>query len=585
MSTAKSQLRAHLPTVAQVVGDLRAIADRLQDLATILDAASSDVQSARITLDIARQLRLVNQQRVAVPMLDKARGMAKSDKKLKEELDTEYTAQNQELIIQRQLRMTWSRLPASALRRVCELGPRDLVLVVSRVCSTWRKQALTCNSLWREVVVTTKDHSPHHKAAAYTKRSGSHGLRVVDLDMSFDFNNPPKHPKRVSARNEQKSTLQCILHAIDKETKQGVVHNLDYFRFFTKFQWHGLDICYILRFLIRPYIQPVKIRIESADYTTNLADLAFRLFPLLPAFNPRLVEVEAKGRPKIRYRFAPAEGPLGARITELKACQVSRDIGGGWGDENSNIKFLVHGLYAAATSRTEYVSPFREGAPDLTYEACAPGQGDLAAHRAEAIPRGWTTVDQYDRSDPVTGPRISLPNLHTLVVGAKDLGFLTRLDAPRLEKLGVGTPPWLGWKRLRDAREGDEAHVKLMTALRNFGGSLKTLDLRNIHLKAYPFMGAVLHELCPHLEHLNLGLEDEFRAGIIAYITAKRDSDVGTRRLKSIDVSGLRWTVDERQFLKENVDELQRPTAEDRQGEWELDMDIDTYCAYLDNDE
>lgn len=251
---------ARLLAIDRVATDLEATAANLRRLRGQLPGSTGH-NRAKLSLSIAQELRKVNQQQLAVDILGPARQSAKNHHRLLEDIDHEIKVQEEELGILKQLQTRWDKLPEDILvliGRECEDGA---LLKASRICHSWRATLLGERSLWQHLVVTPEDHNPHLKATAYTKRASSLGFRTIDLDLSFDFNNPPTHPKRVSARNNARSTLQRIVHAIDSNTKRGTVHDLDLFRYYTAYSWHGFDIAYILRFLVRPYIQPTKVEI------------------------------------------------------------------------------------------------------------------------------------------------------------------------------------------------------------------------------------------------------------------------------------------------------------------------------------
>ncbi|EJD55358.1 hypothetical protein AURDEDRAFT_155593 [Auricularia subglabra TFB-10046 SS5] len=222
----------------------------------------------------------------------------------------------------------------------------------------------------------------------------------------------------------RKSSLQAIIIVLDYTTQRRpngeIIHNLDYFRYYTKYQWDSTDIGVILRFLM-------------------------------------------------------------PRFTSLKICNATRDTGRSYGAEVSNVALFVRGLYMASESRSEYKSPYREGYEPSTYKMHTAGNGDLLHMDAGTMVRGWTTVPECNESDPVTGPTIRLPNLDTLIVGTK---VLLRLDAPRLRRLAVATPRFVADRNLRKSREGEGTHLEFAQALISLGKSLRVLDIRLLNLKA-----------------------------------------------------------------------------------------------------
>jgi hypothetical protein len=418
-------------------------------------------------------------------------------------------------------------------------GGEDL-LSASRVCRSWRQAILSSPLLWRDLTITQYTGAPHLKAHAFAMRAAAIGLRTLRIDMTFDWYNPPTRPARVSGLRDGKSTFQRILHALDGTVRAtGAVHRLDALQYYSRGSWHGADMAYLGRFLLRPYVQPrvVTIRSRAADPAATPADFGgWWWVPMLPKFNARLREFRVCGLADVRFRWEPAgaEGPGSHHFpnTALRRLKLVR-VGIRRGEKNDVPKILA-GLMLADAVRAEsaWDQHFRAPERDFVFERCPPGEVDKAVYRTEMFVRAWSArpLDRGEGGESMrlALPPLALPALEELVVGTYDFALLRRLDAPRLHTLIVGTANVIH----HSPAEVTAIVRSLLAGLAHLGKPLRVLDMTHICIKDSGIL-ARLHELCPDLEVLRLGDNYDFsRDEIKAYITTKAASDTGTRRLK-----------------------------------------------------
>jgi hypothetical protein len=424
-------------------------------------------------------------------------------------------------------------------------GSADL-LAMSRVSQAWRRAITGAPLLWSCLIISRLDKSPGRKAWTFVKRSGHVGLKQLEIDMTFNFDDPNPRPKRVSARNNQKSTFQQILHAIDSATKTGVVHQLDLIKYYSEGAWHGFDMTYLVRFLLRPYVQPRRVHILSDDVTCNWS--WYRAVPLLPAFNPHLEEFLVKGRAFVRYRFSTEPVPLIARLYNLKMTHIGlvESIYNG----KEDIVSILHGLRRAAHER-----PFKalyRGPENLDFTAVSPGVVDLALVHVELLLDGWTTADRHVDKDILkdTTPPILLPCVRELILGVDNFDILGRFKLPSLEVLMLRLPMWMPFT----ARFGAVARA-FIEELRRIGSNIRILDISHSGL-GRTLLILELHTVCPVLEDLRVDCEAfgvQAKHTIIPYIKSKAASTIGTRRLKTL-CGSYKMEEGDSEFIQAHVD-------------------------------
>lgn len=342
--------------------------------------------------------------------------------------------------------------------------------------------------------------------------------------MTFSWDNPPKHPKRVSPRNYGKSTFQQILCTVDQTTRKlgkNVVHNLDVLRYFSKNSWHGFDMVYLIRFLLRSWIQPSIVKIETEDKTADWG--WYHAVPMLPAFNSRLAEFHLDGRAQVIWKFTPSPGIapggsdstwLSSKLISLKMSNIGpkkkRDPDMWWtssrGDDLAN---LAHGLHRAALAYPTFTQGWR-GTVDLLNELVGPGDVEHPSAHVDMILDSWTSGSRrnYEAAVVPEGEKRLLPELRELVLGVLDLDFLNRLEVPKLERLVVATPLWFDWKGGQLMRAW-EKHI--IVFLERAGGSLRVLDVGRLNLPDHQYFER-LPELTPNLEALCIRYSTDLRS-------------------------------------------------------------------------
>ncbi|KDQ58589.1 hypothetical protein JAAARDRAFT_34411 [Jaapia argillacea MUCL 33604] len=544
-------LTSHLTSAVLQIEQLVLSLKRLtSEYATLEQGESNQLIQAEKLLEVSRLLRRVGSQDVAIGFLETALDMVRGqDSNVAKALAEEIAEQRKESLALKRLRCGFDRLPSDILVLVCGLfepGGSDLFFV-SRVCQSWRNTIISTPKFWRRLKVSKFDKNPGLKAAAFVQRAGVSGLTHIDLDMTFDWDKPEARPKRVCARNDRKSTFQTILHAIDKYTKKGVVHNLEEFRYFSQGPWHGFDMTYLIRFLIRPYIQPRVVHLITED----TCDFGwYNAIPILPCWNPRLAEFLIRGRAVVHYCFSTDTTiPVISRLDSLKMCHIGIGRSSPL-DPDGDVGKILHGLVRAVQVRQKYEQ--KHLGPPLTYEPCEPGVVDKAHARVDMIMDGWTTAPRHgfrEAADPKSPP-IVLPGLRELILGVDSFEILRRLELPAIEALIVANPLYLHW----DDNLATPNEQLFVDQLARFGDHLKTLSITYTGLGEALLLGH-LHELCPSLERLCVGRNAKvtFKT-IISYLQKKAAHPSGTRTLKLLDCREQRATEEETAFIRGVVD-------------------------------
>ncbi|ETW80242.1 hypothetical protein HETIRDRAFT_105244 [Heterobasidion irregulare TC 32-1] len=506
-------------------------------------SAEHDAQRAAIYLKAARQLQKVGKQELAVSFLQAAVSLSREDANILNQIVVELEKQQREAAIMKQLRSPFADMPTDVLVCICEQivpGSHSL-LAASQVCRSWRRSIMQSPFLWRDLIIAPTDHNPHLKARAFVQRSAPIGLRTLDVDISADWPHLSVHPKRTSARDNGKSTLQEILHAIDGATPRGVVHNLDTFRQYSTSAWHDFDTTYIMRFLLRPYIQPRAVQIESKEWISDW--LWYEVVPLLPAFNPRLSSFRIAGRSIVNWRFSPLDSPssrtspdtpLSARLRRL----VVHDI--------RDVARFAQGLRCTAISCPTFGS---HGESIHAYEPVPPGDVSLARAGIERLLLGWHTVSRDTDFMRLDAPPLVLPNLTSLTMSGLFWPILHISVMPALQRLTLSTPRSL----LNTAGPARSTEQALLLFVRRCGRSIKVLDVSKLNLNEYQFLQ---HTLLPNLEEWHSRDNEHITASkyIIPFIKAKA-YDATARKLKILDLGPrVQFMPDEIQWMREHVD-------------------------------
>lgn len=495
-------------------------------------------------------MQKVGKQEVAVSFLQAAVTLSCEDANLLNQVLVELEKQQREAAIMKQIRSPFADIPTDVLVCVCEKmvpGSHSLI-AASQICRSWRRSIMQSPFLWRDLIITQTDHNPHLKARAFVQRSAPIGLRTLDVDMSTDWPHLSVYPKRTSARDNGKSTLQEILHAIDGATPRGVVHNLNTFRQHSTSAWHDFDMTYIMRFLLRPYIQPRAVQIESKEWISDW--LWYELVPLLPAFNPRLSSFRIAGRAIVDWRFSPLDSPssrtspdtqanmihtpLSARLTLL----IVHDI--------RDAARLVQGLRRAAIPCSTLES---DGESIHAYKPAPPGDVYLARAGIETLLLGWHTVSRDTDFMRLDAPPLVLPNLTSLTLSGLFWPILQISVTPALERLTLSTPRSF----LNTADPGRSTERALLLFVSRCGRSIKVLDVSKLNLNEYQFLH---HTLLPNLEEWHSRDNEHITASkyIIPFIKAKA-YDATARKLKILDLGPrVQFMPDEIQWMREHVD-------------------------------